>query len=166
MTSRLVFAIGFVASAGALGFAFLLQHGFGLYPCSLCWLQRAAMLAVAVVCLAGLMHAPSGQARWVYTVLGLITAGIGVGLAGRHVWLQSLPADADLACMPGMGYMMDVMPLTEVIRKVLSGDASCANIEAAFLGISLPAWTLVGFVALCIWLLVASVLAGRTRAMY
>lgn len=163
MTARLVFALGFVSAAGALIFAFILEYAFGLEPCPLCWLQRFAMLGVALVCLVGLLHAPAGVGRWIYAGLGMLVAAVGVGIAGRHVWLQSLPADQVPACGPGLNYLMDIMPLTQVLKVVLRGDASCANIEAAFLGISLPAWTLIGFVALILWLLFATAAAGRAK---
>lgn len=156
MTARLVFAVGLAASAGALAFAFLLEYAFGLEPCPLCWLQRFAMFAVAVICLPGLLHGPSGFGRWLYAGLASLAGVIGAGIAARHVWLQMLPASQVPACGPGLDYLTDIMPLTEVIKVVLRGDASCANIEAAFLGISLPAWTLVGFVALVVWLLAAT----------
>lgn len=161
MNPRLVFAVGFAASAGALAFAFVLEYAFGLEPCPLCWLQRFAMFGVAVFCLPGLLHGPAGVGRWIYAGLAILAAAVGAGIAGRHVWLQGLPADQVPACGPGLDYLTDIMPLTEVLKVVLRGDASCANIEAAFLGLSLPAWTLVGFVALIVWLLAATAVAGR-----
>lgn len=163
MTTRAVFAVAWLASAGALAFAVVLEYGFGLEPCPLCWLQRFAMLGVALVSLVGLLHGPNGWGRWIYALLALLAAGAGAGIAGRHVWLQSLPADQVPACGPGLDYLMDILPLTEVLRVVLRGDASCANIEAAFLGLSLPAWTLIGFVLLMAWVLGASIVASRSR---
>lgn len=163
MTSRLAFAFGFAGAVGALAFAYLLQFGFGLEPCPLCIFQRVAMFAVAAVCLIGLLHAPAGPGRWVYAALGTLAAGTGAAIAGRHVWLQSLPADQVPSCGPDLNYLMDIMPWTQVLAMVLRGDASCAQIDAAFLGFSLPAWTLAAFVALVVWLVVATAMAARAH---
>ena len=38
--------------------------------------------------------------------------------------------------------------MQEVILMVLEGDGSCAEVVWTFLGISIPGWTLVGFVGL------------------
>ena len=66
------------------------------------------------------------------------------------------------ACGPGLGYLVDVMPLTEVLATILRGDASCATVEGAFLGVSLPAWTLLCFLGLSLWTL-AGVFGLGTR---
>ena len=39
-----------------------------------------------------------------------VAAGIGAGIAGRHVWLQHLPPDQVPACGPGLSYMVESMP--------------------------------------------------------
>lgn len=148
LTSRHLFLLGFAICAGALGFAYLLEYGFGLAPCPLCVLQRVAMLAAALAFLAGAIHNPRAWGRWGYSLLALVGAGAGAAIAGRHVWLQSLPADQVPACGPPLDYMLEILPFTEVLRVVLRGDTDCAKVDAAWLGLSLPAWTLLAFVAL------------------
>lgn len=160
MNSRLYFLAGFLASAGALAFALYLEHFQGLEPCPLCIMQRIAMLAVAVFCLAGLVHGPALLARRIYSVLGGLSALVGAGIAARHVWLMHLPADQVPACGPGLDYLTDILPWHKVLAVVLRGDASCATVKGSFLGISLPAWTLVYFIVLLAAALVG-ILAGR-----
>lgn len=158
---RRLSALGFAACAGALGFAYVLEFGFGLEPCPLCVLQRVAMLVAALAFLAGAIHGPRGLGRWVYSLLALIGVGAGAAIAGRHVWLQSLPADQVPACGPPLDYMLEILPFTEVMRTVLRGDAECAKVDAALLGLSLPAWTLVAFVGLGLYALLLPWLAQR-----
>ena len=86
----------------------------------------------------------SPERCWV-SVLGAL---IGAGLSLRHLYLQGLPEDQVPSCGPGLDYLMDVFPMTEVIEMVLSGDGSCAEVVWTFLGLSIPGWTLIGFAGL------------------
>lgn len=165
LTFRNSFTIGFLAAAAALGFAYYLQYGQGLEPCPLCIFQRVAMAAAGLAFLVGALHSPLGGGRWGYVLLVWIGAGAGIALAGRHLWIQSLPADQVPTCGPGLEYMLQVMPLTEVFSTVLSGDGQCAEVSWMFLGLSLPGWTLVGFALLALWALMAVFLAP-TRIRY
>ncbi len=44
--------------------------------------------------------------------------------------------------------MMDVLPLHEVLGKVLTGSGECAKVDWSFLGLNMPTWVLHGLVAL------------------
>ena len=156
MTFRPMMAAGALIAFGALGFALVLQYAFEMEPCPMCIFQRVAMVGVGVVMLVAALHGPRGFGRWVYAGLSIIAAGMGLAIAGRHVWLQSLPPDQVPACGPSLDYMLDIMPAWDVIQTVLAGDGNCAIIDASFLGLSLPGWTLVGFVALAIWGIIAA----------
>lgn len=150
MSFRMLAMAGFLAPTLAMAFALYLQYGQGLEPCPLCIFQRIAMMAVAVVWLAALVHGPRGRGRWVYSGLASLAALAGAGIAGRHVWLQNLPEDQVPSCGPSLDYLLDISPLREVIATVLRGDGNCAVIEGAFLGISIPGWTLIAFAGLLV----------------
>lgn len=144
--------LGFLACGAGLGFALYLEHFQGLEPCPMCIFQRVAMLAAGLVFLLAALHGPRrGGGRGLYALLTVMMASAGAFIAGRHVWLQSLPADQVPACGPTLDYLLDVMPLAEVLSTVLSGDGNCAVIDAAWLGISLPGWTLIAFVGLALY---------------
>lgn len=149
---RTQFLLGSAACAGLLAYAFYVQLQDGLEPCPLCIFQRVAFVALGLVFLVGGLHAPKGAGgRRVYGVLSVLAAGVGIAIAGRHVWLQNLPPDQVPTCGPGLDYMLDAMPISGVIRKVLTGSGECANVDWTFLGLSMPAWTLACFVALAGW---------------
>jgi protein dithiol:quinone oxidoreductase len=78
----------------------------------------------------------------------LIIGGAGAALAGRQVWLQSLPKDQVPACGMGLDYMLDTLPFTDVLRKVLEGSGECAEKSWEFLHLSIAGWTLVFFIAM------------------
>ena len=139
------------ATVGLMAYALFLQYVQGLEPCPLCVFQRVAVIALGVVFLAAGLHAPTSAAGRVYSVFGVAAALGGAVVAGRHAWLQQLPADQVPACGPGLDYMLDVFPLTEALTLVFQGSGECANVDWSFLGLSMPAWVLLWCVALGIW---------------
>ena len=134
---------GFLICAGLMGYALYSQHQLLLEPCPLCILQRFAVIGLGAVFLVAGLHNPSGAGRFVYAVLTAVAMIFGAIVAGRHVWLQLLPADQVPACGPGLDYMWENFPLADVINMVFRGSGECANVDWQFLGLSMPAWVLI-----------------------
>ena len=121
-------------------------------PCPLCIFQRIAFTAAGAVFLIAGLHGPRGVVgQRIYALLALVATGIGAGIAGRHVWIQHLPADQVPTCGPGLDYMRELMPLTSVIRKVLTGSGECARVDWTLFGLSMAEWGLVWFLLLAAW---------------
>jgi disulfide bond formation protein DsbB len=160
---RRLFAAGVVFCLALLAVALYFQHVMGLEPCPLCILQRIFVMALGAVMLVAAIHDPRSLGRRVYGGLILLIAGIGAGVAGRHVWLQSLPADQVPACGPGLEYLLEAFPLVDALKLVLEGSGECAEVLWVFLGLSIPGWTLVMFSAVGLFglLLLFSPGAGR-----
>lgn len=163
---RRLFVLGFAGCAFAMAFAAIyVQRYLGLEPCPLCVMQRVAMIATGAVFLVAALHAPAApRGRWAYAGLAATTALAGAGIAGRHVWLQSLPADQVPACGPTLEYLIDVLPFAEALMTVLRGDGNCAIVDAQWLGISLPGWTLVAFVGLFLYAVLVPIVARKESA--
>lgn len=145
---------GFLACVGMMTFALYVEHYLLIVPCPLCVFQRMAVIALGIIFLIAMLHNPSGLGRRVYAGLLLAAAGAGVGVAGRHVWLQSLPPDQVPACGAGYDYIMDTLPLGEALSAIFTGSGECATIDWQFLGLSMPAWVLLcvtGLGAVGIW---------------
>ena len=153
---RTRFLLGFLACAGLLGYAFYLQLHDGLEPCPLCIFQRVAFAALGLVFLIGGLHAPTGQGPTDVRRARAACPRCGIAVAGNHVRLQHLPPDQVPACGPGLDYMLDAMPISGVIRKVMTGSGECANVDWAFLGLSMPTWSLLCFVVLAAWAAIAA----------
>jgi disulfide bond formation protein DsbB len=147
-TPRGWFALGAAACAGLLGFGYFLQFARDLEPCPLCILQRLAFMAFGLVGLLGVMFARGRTSTRALAGLGLIAAVLGAGVAGRQVWLQSLPADQVPACGPGLDYMVQNFPLLKTLSMVLRGSGECAENAWQFLGLGIAAWALVWFALL------------------
>ena len=131
-----------------LGIALYMEHVMHLEPCPLCIFQRIAVMATGLVAFIAAIHNPGAPGTRVYGGLVVVASMTGTALSWRQLYLQSLPEDQVPACGPGLDYLMDVFPMQEVIRMVLEGDGSCAEVVWTFLGISIPGWTLVGFISL------------------
>lgn len=159
---RTCYLLGFLASFGLIGFAVYLQEARGLMPCSFCILQRVVFAALGTVFLIGGLHAPrSLSGRKTYGVLAGLAALVGVGIAGRHVWIQQFPPELS-TCGGGLEFMAAMNGWPGAIRKVLTASGDCSNIEY-FLGVSIPIWALVSFVVLGAWAIWAAF--GRRGAL-
>ncbi len=141
---------GAAVSAALIGYAFYVEHGMFMLPCPLCILQRIAFGLIGVVGLLAAIHAPKGRlGRGIYGISAFIFAAMGVGIAWRHLWLQSLPPGEVPAC-GGMGleYMIGSFGFIDALARTLAGSADCAKIDWTWLGLSMPGWTLICYVLL------------------
>jgi len=135
--------LGAGACAAGLAFAFYAQYGLGLVPCHLCIFQRFTLagLGVAFV-LAALLSRPGGRGV-LFAVLIALAGAATIATAGRHVWIQMQPEGSVASCGADLAFMLDILPVTEVILKVFKAGGECAKIDWSFLGLSMPAWVLV-----------------------
>ena len=155
---RIGYLLGFFVCAGLMGYALYLQYVMDLEPCPLCILQRVAVIAMGLVFLIAAFHNPGRTGAGVYALLQLVIGGAGAAIASRQVWLQSLPIDQVPACGMGLNYMLETLPFTDVLQKVLEGSGECAEKGWEFLHLSIAGWTLVFFVAM-----IAATLTKMTR---
>ncbi len=136
--------LGFVICAGMMAYALFAQHVLKLEPCNLCIFQRIAVIGMGLWFLVAALHGGATQTvRRIYgTLLGLVAA-FGVAVAGRHVYIQSLPADEMAGCGPGLDYLMDTFPLGDAMRAVFFPTGRCSDIDWSLFGLSMPAWVLI-----------------------
>ena len=143
---RLLNLAGFTTCVLAMLFAVLyLQGVLDLAPCPLCIVDRALVSAMSVIFLLAAIHNPGRKGQLTYAVINLLLIISALLVALRHVWLQYLPADQVPECGAGLSFMLDVLPLWEVIGKVFTGSGECAEIQWQFLGMSIPEQTLLLF---------------------
>ncbi len=158
LTLRAAFALGALACALLLAFGYFLQFVKGLEPCPLCLLQRGFFYGVLLVFLIGAVHGPRGKSGGrttaggiVYGVLAALVAAGGAAIASRQVWLQHLPADKVPQCGPDLFFMLENFPLSQTLKKLVSGTGECAVVDWTFLGLSIAEWSLACFVVLALY---------------
>lgn len=134
--------LGFAICVALLGYAWYAQAILQLEPCPLCIFQRVGVAVAAVLFLLAALHHPRRWGAPVYGALLLIAALATMAVAARHLWIQHLPEGSVPACGATLSYMLDVFPIADVVRKVLTGSGECARITWTFLGLSMPGWVL------------------------
>jgi disulfide bond formation protein DsbB len=140
---RLLNFAGFIACVALLGYAYYTQYELGLEPCPLCIFQRIGIAALGVVFLIAGLHSPRGWGASVYAVLIGLASLATAGVAIRHLYVQSLPPGTIPACGAPLDVLLQFTPVTEVIRKVLTGSGECSQVNWKFLGLAMPAWVLI-----------------------
>ena len=148
MTARRGNLLGFLACACLLAYAYYAQYVMHLDPCPLCIFQRIGIFGLGVMFLIATLHEPAAFGRRVYAVLLSLLALATIGIALRHLYVQSLPPDAVPACGASLDFMLKVFSLSEVLVKVLTGSGECAKVTWAFLGLAMPAWVLIAALVL------------------
>ncbi|HEX4377951.1 MAG TPA: disulfide bond formation protein B [Steroidobacteraceae bacterium] len=157
-------ALGLLACAGLLGYAWYAQAVLGLEPCPLCIFQRIAVAFIGLLFLIAALHAPRGRGAWVYAALLVLASLVTMGVAGRHLWIQHLPEGSVPACGASLSYMMQIFNVTDVVRKVLSGSGECAKVTWTLLGLSMPGWVMLAAAGLGLWGVLANRPAVRAGA--
>lgn len=152
-------ALGFLACAALMGYALYAQHVLGLNPCPLCIFQRVAVIAVGVLFLIAALHNPSGKGALVYGGLIDLATLAGIAISARHIWIQAQPPGSVAACGADLDYLFEIMPVTEVINKVLTGSGECGKVDWTLLGLSMPWWVLIALVVLGAWAVLVNVVA-------
>jgi len=142
-----------------LAYALYAQYRLGLEPCPLCIFQRVALIALGVVFLAAALQHPRGAGRYVYATLIGAAALTTAALAVRHLYIQSQPPGSIPSCGAPLDVMLRFSPLTEVLRKVLTGGGECSQVNWSFAGLAMPGWVLVAALVLG----VAGVLANSRQ---
>ncbi|MBI2315976.1 MAG: disulfide bond formation protein B [Betaproteobacteria bacterium] len=143
--------LGFLACAALIASAYYLQWVKGVEPCPLCIMQRVAVFATGVAFLAAALHHPGRVGARVYGALTALLALAGAAVAGRHVWLQYIPAEKRPACGPGLEYLLGTFGPLEGVRRILRGSGECGVVDFTILGLSLPHWTLFAFIVFIFW---------------
>lgn len=151
LSNRILYLIGALTVAGLMGFGFYLQYVKHQDPCPLCMVQRVIFIAIMVSFILAMLHHPKKIGQRVYAGLIGVLSLSGIAVASRHIWIQNLPKDQVPACGPGLDYMLETMPMANVLKEVLHGSGECAEKGWTFLTVGIPEWSLLCYIGLGVW---------------
>jgi protein dithiol:quinone oxidoreductase len=148
ISNRWLYLAGALFAGSLMGFALFLQYVKHQDPCPLCMVQRVIFIAILVVFALATLHGPKRVGEKIYAALIVLLSMSGVGVATRHIWIQHLPKDQVPACGPGLDYMLETMPMGDVLQKLMHGSGECAAKGWTFLTLGIPEWSLLCYLAL------------------
>ena len=148
ISNRWLYLSGALFASGLMGFGLYLQYVKHQDPCPLCMVQRVVFIAILVVFALATLHGPKRVGERIYAALIVLLSLSGVGVAARHIWIQNLPKDQVPACGPGLDYMLETMPMGDVLQKLMHGSGECAAKGWTFLTLGIPEWSLLCYLAL------------------
>ena len=134
-----------LASGALLCIALFMELVLGLTPCPMCMMQRIWLALCGIIASISLAHNPR---LGIYPLLAGICAAVGASFSFRQLQLQSLPADQVPSCGPSLDYMIQAFPLSEVLTAMTQGTGDCAAVSWSLLGLSIPGWLFLFFLAL------------------
>jgi len=161
LSNRWLYLAGALVIAVLFGAALYLQYVLHEDPCPLCMIQRFVFIAMLVLFAIATLHNPQRLGAKIYAVLIGVFALFGIGVASRHIWIQHLPPDQVPACGPGLDYMLDNFPMSEVLKELMHGSGECAHKGWHFLGLGIPEWSLLWYVLLLTWAVLIAIKANR-----
>ena len=147
--TRLGFGAIFLLCAGLIALALFLQEQEGLEPCPMCILQRYAFVVVGIVALVAALHGPRGPMLKVYGALCAIAALAGAGVAARHSYIQHFPPKFE-TCGTDLEFLVNNFPISQALPKIFAGSGSCSAVDWKMMGLSIPEWALVWFLAFAV----------------
>ncbi len=137
-----------LGSWGLILFAWLyLEKTLYLAPCPLCMMQRVAFgIAGFFILLEGLLWPIRPFPRGTLLLGKYLGIFLGIGLASRHLYIQSHPAEV-AACGFDFWGLLDQDGFWQGILTAMKGTGDCATIDY-FLGLPIPMWSLMAFIGL------------------
>lgn len=161
ISNRILYLLGGLVVSGLMGFGLYLQYVKHQDPCPLCMVQRVIFIAILVAFVLATLHGPKRMGERVYAGLITLLSLSGVAVAARHIWIQHLPPDQVPACGPGLDYMLETMPMANVLKELMHGSGECAAHGWTFLTLGIPEWSLLCYLGLAVW---AVLIALRGKA--
>ena len=147
MNTQKLRLLEFLGCAGLIIFALHLQHNEGLAPCPMCILQRYAFILIGLFAFVSAVTQQHRLISATMSILIFISSAFGLGVAGRHVWLEHNPPKI-FDCGADLGFMVDTFPLAEALPMIFRGTGDCSVVLWRFLNLAIAEWSLALFLLL------------------
>lgn len=152
--SRFRLGVGLVCVLGFGGVAasLLAQYVWGMNPCVMCIEQRMALLGIALAALLCFWLPENQVMRTLSAWLISVPAAFGLSIAGKQIYVQSLPLMAQPSCGAPWTFRWRNAPLFDFYEWFIRGTGACGEVYHV-LGVALPVWSALFFagVLVAIW---------------
>lgn len=154
----LLVLLGFICLAMVAG-ALYLQYFKQEDPCPLCIMQRYFYLLIAIFAFLGARLRGWRGVR-LLELLAALSAAAGIVTAARHVYVQANPG---FSCgFDALQPLVDSLPPAHWLPGVFKVAGLCETPYPPILGLSLPMWSLIGYIVAFVPL-VLSLVRNRRR---
>jgi protein dithiol:quinone oxidoreductase len=147
LSHRTINFIGLTICFILTSISFYLEFHVKLEPCPLCIIQRLLFIAIGFLFFFALFL-NSQKKHWVYYFFIFFIAAMGAVIAGRHVFITTLPPEQVPSCGASLHYMLEVLPFSQAIQMIFQGTGNCAKVTWRLLSLSIPEWSLIFFILL------------------
>lgn len=145
------YLLGFVVCFALVALALVIQTQYNLEPCPLCISQRMVFMGLGVLFLIAAFIPSQSVLKMLLTILQVLTALGGAGVAIRHWYLQANKESIIADCGVGFDYMFENFPMQKALTLIFKGTGDCAAIDWTFLGLTLPQLGLIAYLGLAVY---------------
>jgi disulfide bond formation protein DsbB len=136
-------AVMAIFCSGLVGGSFFVQHVLMVEPCPLCIIQRYTYLLLAIVFFAAAMQGRRSGVQRGLLFLALALVVFGGGVAAYQSKLQLFPGARAATCAPSLSYMLDTLPMNELIARLFEAHGDCSDTSFKILGLTLAQISLI-----------------------
>jgi disulfide bond formation protein DsbB len=136
------------ACAALVGGSFFVEYVLGIEPCPLCIVQRYTYALLALTFLAIALCRAQIRVQRTLLLLALALTLLGGGVAAYQTKLQLFPAAQAATCSASLSYMLDTLPLMDVVGRLFQAHGDCSDTSFKVLGLTLAQISLVLFTVL------------------
>jgi disulfide bond formation protein DsbB len=142
--------------------SFFVEYVLLVEPCPLCIVQRYTYATLAPLFLAAALLGgkPRRQRALLLGAMALVL--IGGGVAAYQSKLQLFPAAQAATCSASLSYMLDTLPVADVVARLFQAHGDCSDTSFKIVGLTLAQISLVVFTIFFAWL--APILKRAARA--
>lgn len=132
-------------SLGLCAVSMILEWVYRLEPCPLCISQRLAFFTIAFVAALAAILIRSQRLTLFFKACLFFLNFLGLYFAAKQLYLQHLPPEQVISCMPSLKILMAEMPRWQLLQLFMNGSADCAKVTFFIGGLSLAAWSFISF---------------------
>ncbi len=142
------------ACVALVGGSFFVQHVLMVEPCPLCMIQRYTYFTLAFVFFGIAATGARPRLRGTLWFVALALVLMGGGVAAYQSKLQIFPEAQAATCSASLSYMMDTLPVTDVVTKIFEAKGDCSDTSFTILGLTLAQISFAIFCAMALVLVV------------